>query len=119
MALEGIRTIDTKKDAEGDYQHVRLVFGPHYFVELHRESNGKVTFVLGATHHGFKAEASLVALALIRAADGRPDLVLQDTVINLLANVYPVMHHRRTRLRIVQLLYRRSERKTREKTAKR
>jgi hypothetical protein len=58
MALEGIRTIDTKKDAKGDYQHVRLVFGPHFFVELHRERDGKVTFVLGATHHGFKADAS-------------------------------------------------------------
>lgn len=60
MAREGIRAIDTKKDAKGDYQHVRLVFGPHYFVELHRERDGKVTFVLGATHHGFKADASEV-----------------------------------------------------------
>ena len=60
MALEGIRTVETKKDAEGVYQHVRLVFGPHYFVELHREPDGKVTFVLGATHHGFRADASEV-----------------------------------------------------------
>jgi len=37
---------------------VRVVFGPHYFVELHREINGGVSFVLGATHHGFRADAS-------------------------------------------------------------
>jgi hypothetical protein len=65
MALEGIRTIDTKKDAKGDYQHVRLVFGPHFFVELHRERDGKVTFVLGATHHGFKADASEIGGELV------------------------------------------------------
>lgn len=55
-----IRTIDIEKDARGQYTSVRLVFGPHYFVELHNEKNGKVTFVLGATHHGFKADASEV-----------------------------------------------------------
>ena len=60
MAPEGIRTVETKKDAKGNYEQVRLVFGPHYFVELHRERDGGVTFVLGATHHGFKADASEV-----------------------------------------------------------
>jgi hypothetical protein len=60
MALEGIRTVETKKDAIGNYEQVRVVFGPHYFIELHCERNGKVTFVLGATHHGFKADASQV-----------------------------------------------------------
>ena len=33
-------------------------FRPALFVELHRESNGNVTFALGATHHGFRADAS-------------------------------------------------------------
>lgn len=60
MALEGIRTVETRKDAEGLYDRVRLVFGPHYFVELRRERDGKVTFILGATHHGFKADGSEV-----------------------------------------------------------
>jgi hypothetical protein len=58
--LEGIRTIDVERDAEGNPHHVRLVFGPHYFVELQREDSGSVTFVLGATHHGFRADASEV-----------------------------------------------------------
>ena len=58
--LEGIRTVDVDTDDEGNTNHVRLVFGPHYFVQLHREETGSVTFVLGATHHGFKADASEV-----------------------------------------------------------
>lgn len=58
--LGGIRTVDVERNAEGEYQHVRLVFGPHYFVELHLEEDGAVTFVLGATHHGIKADASEV-----------------------------------------------------------
>jgi type IV secretory pathway TrbF-like protein len=60
MPLEGIRTVETRKDAKGVYQRVRVDFGPHYFVELRRGPDGKVTFVLGATHHGFKADASEV-----------------------------------------------------------
>jgi hypothetical protein len=58
--LEGVRTIDVERDAEGNPHHVRLVFGSHYFVELQREDSGNVTFVLGATHHGFRADASEV-----------------------------------------------------------
>ena len=58
--IKGINAVEIEKDAEGNYTHVRLVFGPHYFVELHRGARGAVTFVLGATHHGFKADASEV-----------------------------------------------------------
>jgi len=50
---------------------------------------------------------TLVALAAHRGLTGRPDLAIEDSVVNLLANVYPVMHHRRTRARIVRLLARR------------
>jgi len=57
---KGIRTVDIDTDEEGNTNRVRLVFGPHYFVELHREEANRVTFVLGATHHGFKADASEV-----------------------------------------------------------
>jgi hypothetical protein len=58
--LEGIRTVKVKEDDDGNVRFVRLVFGPHYFVELERGDDGKVSFVLGATHHGFKADASEV-----------------------------------------------------------
>jgi hypothetical protein len=46
----GIRTVATDKDEHGDYTRVRLVFGPHYFVELHREQEDGVTFVLSELH---------------------------------------------------------------------
>ena len=59
--LKGIRTVETKKDNNGNYTDVRLVFGPHYFVELHRGPGDTVSFVLGTTHHGFKADASEVS----------------------------------------------------------
>ncbi len=57
---EGIRSVEVQKNAKGDYSHVRLVFGPHYFVELQLQPSGGVDFVVGATHHGFKADASQV-----------------------------------------------------------
>jgi hypothetical protein len=56
---DGIREIDIEKDQDGNYKNVRIVFGPHYFVELF-EQGGKMQFVLGATHHGFMADASKV-----------------------------------------------------------
>jgi hypothetical protein len=50
---------------------------------------------------------ALVILALHRLSIGRADLALENTIVNLLVNVYPVMHHRRTRMRIARLLERR------------
>lgn len=55
--MEKIREVTLKKGRTGRYERVRLVFGPHYFVDLF-EDRGKLAFVLGATHHGFKADAS-------------------------------------------------------------
>lgn len=60
MAQTGIREVDFKKSKSGTITNVRIVFGPNYFVELHRKPKGKVEFVLGATHHGFHADASEV-----------------------------------------------------------
>lgn len=51
---------------------------------------------------------ALLALALHRAVSGRLDLAVENTAVNLAVNVYPVLHHRRTRLRIVRLLERRA-----------
>ena len=47
---------------------------------------------------------ALMGLALRQLALGRPSLAIEDTVVNLVFNVYPIMHHRRTRGRIVDLL---------------
>jgi hypothetical protein len=56
--LGGIRNVETGKDPEGNYNRVRVVFGPHHYVELKRDPSGSVSFDLRATHHGFKADAS-------------------------------------------------------------
>jgi type IV secretory pathway TrbF-like protein len=42
----------------GNYNGLRIVFGPHYFIEIRRKTSGKVTLFMGATHHGFEADAS-------------------------------------------------------------
>jgi hypothetical protein len=57
---DGIREADVQTDTDGVITDVRLVFGPHHFVELHRREDGGVDFVMGATHHGFRADASIV-----------------------------------------------------------
>jgi hypothetical protein len=48
----------------------------------------------------------LVVLSVARIQQGRTDLALEDTIVNLAFNVYPIMHHRYTRLRIDRLLAR-------------
>lgn len=47
---------------------------------------------------------ALLALAVQRASIGRFDLALEDTLVNVFVNLYPILHHRRTRMRIVELL---------------
>ena len=54
-----IREVTVEKGPEGNFKSVQLVFGPHYFLDLFEE-NGQVTLILGATHHGFRADASQV-----------------------------------------------------------
>jgi hypothetical protein len=50
---------------------------------------------------------ALLALAIQRASMGRMDYAIQESAINLLVNAYPIMHHRNTRRRIVNLLSKR------------
>ena len=57
---DGIREADVQTDTNGAIANVRLVFGPHHFAELHRREDGGVDFVMGTTHHGFLADASVV-----------------------------------------------------------
>lgn len=60
------------------------------------------TCVFEALHLPFLL--ALVALAGRQLALGRADLALEDSLVNLLFNVYPILHHRRTRGRIAKLL---------------
>jgi len=57
--MEKIREVNIKKDKDKKFKRVHIIFGPHYFIDLF-EDGGKITFILGATHHGFKADASEV-----------------------------------------------------------
>lgn len=50
---------------------------------------------------------TLLALAAQRYAVGLVDFAVQEVVLNLAVNLYPMMHHRNTRRRIVALLARR------------
>lgn len=48
----------------------------------------------------------LVGLSVLRWSQGRPDLAAENMAINLFVNIYPILHHRYTRVRIVRLLER-------------
>jgi hypothetical protein len=54
-----IRDIEIKSNGKGRIQSIRIVFGPHYFLDVVQEKD-KVSFAVGYTHHGFKADASKV-----------------------------------------------------------
>jgi len=77
---DGIREADVQTDASGVITNVRLVFGPHHFVELHRRDDGGVDFVMGTTHHGFLADASVADSELERiikeVREAHPDLTV-------------------------------------------
>jgi hypothetical protein len=50
---------------------------------------------------------ALFGLSIQRSMIGRLDYALQELAINLVVNLYPMMHHRNTRRRIASLLSRR------------
>jgi hypothetical protein len=60
------------------------------------------TCIFEALHTPFML--ALLVIAGYQYTAGRPDLALQDTLVNLGVNIYPMMHHRHTRVRIVRLL---------------
>ena len=49
---------------------------------------------------------TLLALSIQRAMIGRLDLSLENMALNLIVNLYPMLHHRNTRRRIASLLSR-------------
>ena len=52
-----IRAVVTEGDRQNGYKRVQVLFGTNYFLEI-VESDGRVEFLLGAHHTGFKADAS-------------------------------------------------------------
>ena len=52
-----IRSVLVEGDRQSGYKRVQVLFGTNYFLEV-VENEGKVEFLLGAHHTGFKADAS-------------------------------------------------------------
>jgi hypothetical protein len=52
-----IRAVVVEGDRERGYNRVNVLFGTNYFLEI-VENDGKVSFLLGAHHTAFKADAS-------------------------------------------------------------
>lgn len=52
-----IRSVIVEGNRESGYKRVQVLFGTNYFLEI-VDNDGRVTFLLGAHHAGFKADAS-------------------------------------------------------------
>jgi len=52
-----IRAVVVEGDRERGYKRVQMLFGTNYFLEIN-EDGGQLSFLLGAHHEAFKADAS-------------------------------------------------------------
>ncbi|HEX2230129.1 MAG TPA: hypothetical protein VHM64_23585 [Candidatus Binatia bacterium] len=52
-----IRSVVTEGDRQSGYKRVQVLFGTNYFLEI-VDNDGRIEFLLGAHHTGFKADAS-------------------------------------------------------------
>lgn len=65
----GIRSVNVRRNEQtGKIEHIKIVFGPHYYVILTLKGK-RVEFKMGATHHGFTMDASSVGGELDRLID--------------------------------------------------
>jgi hypothetical protein len=60
----------------------------------------------------------LTGLSVLRLFQDRPDLAAENMLVNLFVNIYPILHHRHTRVRIVRLLERDAARRPRLPTTR-
>lgn len=54
----GIRSFTTRNRADGSVRELRILFGPHHYIELRHTEAGRTELYLGATHHGIRADAT-------------------------------------------------------------
>lgn len=52
-----IRSVVVEGNRESGYKRVQVLFGTNYFLEI-VDDNGRISFLLGAHHTGFRADAS-------------------------------------------------------------
>lgn len=56
--MDGIREVKIRHDRHGHPKSVTVRFGPHHYLAV-RVRGTQVSVTLGATHHGFTADASI------------------------------------------------------------
>ncbi|MGH7826629.1 MAG: hypothetical protein ACREQ7_15835 [Candidatus Binatia bacterium] len=52
-----IRSVVVEGNRESGFKRVQVLFGTNYFLEI-ADNDGRISFLLGAHHTGFKADAS-------------------------------------------------------------
>lgn len=52
-----IRSVVVEGNRDSGYKRVQVLFGTNYFLEI-IDDDGRISFLLGAHHTGFKADAS-------------------------------------------------------------
>jgi hypothetical protein len=52
-----IRSVVVEGGRESGYRRIQVLFGTNYFLEV-VDDDGRISFLLGAHHTGFKADAS-------------------------------------------------------------
>lgn len=52
-----IRSVVVEGCRESGYRRIQVLFGTNYFLEI-VDDDGRISFLLGAHHTGFKADAS-------------------------------------------------------------
>lgn len=52
-----IRSVVVEGSRESGYRRIQVLFGTNYFLEI-VDDDGRISFLLGAHHTGFKADAS-------------------------------------------------------------
>jgi len=60
MEIKGIRSVEIKKDETGEIKSVKMVFGPHYFVNIMPNEDGELSVYIGTSHHGFHVKSTEV-----------------------------------------------------------
>jgi hypothetical protein len=56
-----IRNLEIQQDSNGRINRIGFVFGPHHFIDVSINEKNETNFVLGVTHHGFEADASILS----------------------------------------------------------
>ncbi len=79
---QGIRAVRYRKAADGYTDRLRVVFGPHFFLEILAEPSGETRFLLGATHHGVFVDATDVGGELDQIIKNLRSQIPEKTVDN-------------------------------------